>query len=82
MPGTIATGRNIFYRGYVIHEDVPTICSTIYDRRPDRTELATVGTSREAMKWIDSRISIEEKLGDTQVPIRELLALARSVAVL
>ena len=82
MPGTIATGRNIYYRGYVIHEDVPTICYTIYDRRPDRTELATVGTSREAMKWIDSRISIEEKLGDTQVPIRELLALARSVAVL
>ncbi|MDE2940565.1 MAG: hypothetical protein OXR67_16850 [Chloroflexota bacterium] len=82
MLGTIATGRNIFYRGYVIHEDVPTICYTIYDRRPDRTELATVGTSREAMKWVDSRISIEEKLGDTQVPIRELLALARSVAVL
>ena len=82
MPGTVAAGRNIYYRGYVIHEDVPTICYTIYDRRPDRTELATVGRSREAMKWVDSRISIEEKLRDTQVPIRELLTLARSVAVL
>ena len=82
MPGIVATGRNIYYRGYVIHEDVPTICYTIYDRRPDRTELATVGTSREAMKWVDSRIAIEDKLGDTQVPIRELLALARSVSVL
>ena len=82
MLEAVATGRNIFYRGYVIHEDVPTICYTIYDRRPARTELATIGTSREAMKWVDSRIAIEEKLGDTQVPIRELLSLARSVAVL
>jgi len=82
MLETVARGRNIFYRGYVIHEDVPTICYTIYDRRPERAELATVGTSREAMKWVDSRIAIEEKLEDTHVPVRELLALARSVAVL
>ncbi len=82
MLETVARGRNIFYRRYVIHEDVPTICYTIYDRRPERTELATVGTSREAMKWVDSRIAIEEKLEDTHVPVRELLALARSVAVL
>ena len=82
MLEAVASGRNIFYRGYVIHEDVPTICYTIYDRRPERKELATVGTSREAMKWVDSRLSIEEKLRDTQVPVRELLALARSVAVL
>jgi hypothetical protein len=82
MLETVARGKNIFYRGYVIHEDVPTICFTIYDRRPGRTELATVGTSREAMQWVDSRISIEEKMRDTHVPIRELLALARSVAVL
>ncbi len=79
MPGTVATGRNIFYRGYVIHEDVPTICYSIYDRRPDRTELATVGTSLYAMKWVDSRIAIEEKLGDTQVTIQELLLLARGM---
>lgn len=82
MLETVAKGRNIFYRGYVIHEDVPTICYTIYDRRPDRTELATVGRSREAIKWVDSRLAIEEKLRDTQVPIQDLLALARSVAVL
>ena len=82
MLETVARGRNIFYRGYVIHEDVPTICYTIYDRRPERAELATVGTSREAMKWVDSRIAIEEKLEDTHVPVRELLALARRVAVL
>ena len=82
MLETVARGRNIFYRGYVIHEDVPTVCYTIYDRRPDRIELATVGTSRDAMKWVDSRITIEEKLGDTHTTIGELLALARSVAVL
>lgn len=79
MLDTVAKGRNIFYRGYVIHEDVPTICYTIYDRRPERAELATVGTSREAMKWVDSRIAIEEKLGDTRVSVSELLLLARGM---
>ena len=43
MLEAVARGRNIFYRGYVIHEDVPTICYTIYDRRPERTELETGG---------------------------------------
>jgi nitrogen regulatory protein PII-like uncharacterized protein len=77
MQETLAKGMNVYYRGFVIHEDVPKICYTIYDRRPDRVELATVGTSREAMKWVDSRISIEEKLKDTQVTIQEILLLAR-----
>lgn len=77
MTEALATGRNIYYRGYVIHEDVPAVCYTIYDRRPDRKELATAGTSREAMKWVDSRIAIEEKLRDTQVSIEEILFLAR-----
>ena len=81
MQEALARGMNIYYRGYVIHEDVPKICYTIYDRRPDRVELATAGTSREAMKWVDSRISIEEKLKDTQVSIQELLFLARGVMV-
>ena len=77
MVEALARGMNIYYRGYVIHEDVPSICYTIYDRRPDRVELATAGTSREAMKWVDSRISIEERLRDTQVSIEEILCLAR-----
>ncbi len=71
-------GMNIYYRGYIIHEDVPAICYTIYDRRPDRVELATAGTSRAAMQWVDSRISIEERLRDTQVSLQELLSLARA----
>ena len=81
MQETLAKGMNVYYRGFVIHEDVPKICYTIYDRRPDRVELATVGTSREAMKWVDSRISIEEKLKDTQVTIQEILLLARGAMV-
>ncbi len=82
MMETMAKGVNIYYRGYVIHEDVPKICYTIYDRRPARLELATVGASREAMRWVDSRISIEEKLQDSQVTIQELLSLARGVSAL
>ena len=44
---------NLFYRGYVIHQDIPSICYTIFSRRPERMELAACGTSREAMLWVD-----------------------------
>jgi len=44
---------NLFYRGYVIHQDIPSICYTIFSRRPERVELAACGTSREAMQWVD-----------------------------
>ena len=53
----LARGMNIYYRGYVIHEDIRSICYTIYGARPHRTELATAGTSREAMQWIDRIIA-------------------------
>ena len=46
---------NLYYRGYVIHEDVRSICYTIYDRRPHREELAVSPGSREAMQWVDQR---------------------------
>ena len=81
MTTQMARGMNIYYRGYVIHEDVPSICYTIYDRRPERVELATAGTSREAMQWVDSRINIEERLSDTRVSLQELLSLARACVV-
>ena len=44
---------NIFYRGYVIHEDIRAICYTIYSRRPERQELHARGTAIEAMQWVD-----------------------------
>ena len=47
---------NLFYRGYVIHEDVREVCYTIYDRRPNRGELVIAGDSREAMTWVDRRV--------------------------
>ena len=44
---------NLFYRGYVIHREFRSICCTIFDRRPNRAELAACATSREAMQWVD-----------------------------
>ena len=46
---------NLYYRGYVIHEDVRSVCYTIYDRRPHREEIAVAAGSREAMEWVDQR---------------------------
>ncbi len=50
---------NIFYRGYVIHEDIRSICYTIYGRRPGRRELYTRGTATEAMQGIDREVSLQ-----------------------
>ena len=57
---------NLFYRGYVIHQDIPSICYTIFGRRPARVELAACGTSREAMRWVDLHTVQGEPVPDRQ----------------
>ena len=52
---------NIFYRGYLIHEDIRTICYSIYGRRPDRRELDAKGTAMEAMHWVDKDLALSSK---------------------
>ena len=54
---------NIFYRGYVIHEDIRAICYTIYGRRPDRQELDARCTAMEAMQWVDRDVVGEARTG-------------------
>ena len=54
---------NIFYRGYVIHEDIRAICYTIYGRRPDRRELDARCTATEAMQWVDRDVAAEARTG-------------------
>ena len=54
---------NIFYRGYVIHEDIRAICYTIYGQRPDRRELGAQGTYTEAMQWVDRELASEASAG-------------------
>ena len=60
----LKTGGDIYYRGYQIHQDIRSICYTVYGPRPLRQELAVVGRSLEAMRWIDRRIE-EEKHQNT-----------------
>ena len=48
---------NLYYRGYVIHEDIRSICYTIFGSRPHRIELGTSGTAMEAMRWIDRHVA-------------------------
>jgi hypothetical protein len=57
LPETLSHGMNIYYRGYVIHEDIRSVYYTIYGMRPNRQELDSAGTSRRAMEWIDRRIA-------------------------
>lgn len=79
----LTKGGDIYYRGYQIHRDIRSICYTVYGPRPLRQELAVVGRSQEAMRWIDRRIK-EEKHRDMssgiQPPLWQLLGPAPAPA--
>ena len=47
---------NLYYRGYVIHEDIPSVCYTIFGRRPHRTEVGSSVTPKDAMGWVDRNL--------------------------
>ena len=57
----LTRGRDIYYRGYQIHQEIRSICYTVYGPRPLRQELAVVGGSQEAMRWIDRRVQEEHR---------------------
>jgi len=57
---------NLFYRGYVIHEDIRELCYVIYDRRPNRTELVIAGDYGEAMTWVDRQVAASLKDGQLE----------------
>ncbi len=44
---------NLYYRGYLIHEDIRSICYTIYGRRPQRSAMTTTSNCTAAMQWVD-----------------------------
>jgi len=60
---------NTFYRGFLIREDIKSICYTILGMRPDRPELATVGTYTEAMELLDRLILESSESEDIADPI-------------
>ena len=48
---------NIFYRSYLIHEEIRSSCCTVFGRRPIRTELATCENTMAAMQWVDRQVA-------------------------
>ncbi len=56
----------IFYRGYVINEEIPSISYSVHGRRPERPELTAKGTTRQAMEWIDGDVKREAILRTTR----------------
>ena len=59
---------NIYYRGYVIHEEIRSISYSVYGRRPERAELTAKSTSSEAMKWIARNVRRDDILALTRTP--------------
>jgi len=51
----------IFYRGYVIDEEIRSISYSVYG-----PALTARSTSREAMEWIDGNVKREAILGATR----------------
>ena len=58
--GGDALFMNIFYRGYLIHEEIRAICCTVFGRRPVRRELVTYDNTMAAMLWVDRQIAAAE----------------------
>ena len=58
----------IFYRGYVIDEEIRSISYSVYGQRPKRSELTVKGTSHEAMEWIDDEVRRNTILAVTMTP--------------
>lgn len=56
----------IYYRGYVIDEEIRSISYSVYGQRPERPELTARSTSREAMEWIDNNVRRDAILGATR----------------
>jgi len=48
---------NLFYRCHVIHEDIRSICYTIFGSRPQRSELSHSSSLMEAMHWVDQQVA-------------------------
>jgi hypothetical protein len=58
----------IFYRGYIIDEEIRSISYSVYGQRPERSELTVKSTSREAMEWIDGEVRRDTILAATMTP--------------
>jgi CYTH domain-containing protein len=63
-----AAKMKIFYRGYVIDEEIRSISYSVFGKRPERAELTVKSTSREAMKWIDGKVKRNAILAATRAP--------------
>ena len=50
---------NLYYRRHRIHEDIRSICYTIFGSRPQRLELCHSSTLMEAMHWVDQQVARE-----------------------
>ena len=62
----------IYYRGYIIEEEIRSISYSVYGQRPGRPELTARSTPREAMEWIDNDVKQDPILE----PARTLQAAA------
>jgi hypothetical protein len=56
----------IYYRGYVIDEEIRSISYSVYGQHPERPELTARSTSREAMEWIDNNVKRDAILSATR----------------
>ena len=53
------SGRKVYYRGYLIHGEIPGVCYVIYGRNEfgQVAELGAASTFPSAMRWVDRHAS-------------------------
>lgn len=53
----------IYYRGYVIDEEIRSISYAVYGPRPVRVEVSAQPDARAAMQWIDQDVTRQSVRG-------------------
>ena len=48
---------NLYYRCHVIHEDIRSLCYTVFGCRPQRSELSRSSSLMQAMHWVDQQVA-------------------------
>ena len=67
-------GRKVYYRGYLIHGEIPGVCYVIYGRN-EFGQVAELGATRNfpsAMRWVDRHFAEMRRLMpvDVDSPVR------------
>ena len=76
------SGRRVYYRGYLIHGEIPGVCYVIYGKNEfgQVAELGAARTFPAAMRWVDRHATQMRQVIPVDVSASNTLRELRDVA--